>query len=327
MGDGHLRILSANISTLGPQAEGFLRSPEMGRIQTVALAEHHVGANSINKLDKLWRQTGFRGTATTAKKSVNSINGTSGGTCMATRSHVAMAAGSREKSDVSGRSGFGWSGQLVRLKGSTVLLVIVYLTNGLAESGENLENMWELANLIKDRELPFICMGDWNMTPDEMQKTDLLSSIGAVIKTPVGVEYTCTSGNRLLDCALVDRRLASVVQVEPYWAVPWKSHSGGHSLQSAAHSHNENCVHTKKSRKERAWEMTIGTKIGPRDKGRCLRPSGKRALYHLWSAAAEECLLKSCELGCKEACLGRGTVLKTRTVPRIPRVAKDESHA
>ena len=224
VGDGHLRILSANISTWGPQAEGYMRSPEMGRFQTVALAEHHVGANSINKLDKLWRQTGFRGTAATAKKSVNSINGTSGGTCMATRNDVAIAAWSREKSDVSGRSGFDWSGQLVRLKGSTVLLVMVYLTNGLAESGENLEKMWELANLIRDRELPFICMGDWNMTPEEMQKTELVSSIGAVIKTFVGVEYTCTSGNRLLDYALVDRRLASVVQVEPYWAVPWKSH-------------------------------------------------------------------------------------------------------
>ena len=68
VGEGHLRILSANISTLGPQAEGFLRSHEMGRFQTVALAEHHVGANSINKLDKLWRQTGFRGTAATTKK-------------------------------------------------------------------------------------------------------------------------------------------------------------------------------------------------------------------------------------------------------------------
>ena len=68
----------------------------MGRFQTVALAEHHVGANSINKLDKLWRQTGFRGTAATTKKSVNSFNGTSGGTCMATRNRVAMAAWSRE---------------------------------------------------------------------------------------------------------------------------------------------------------------------------------------------------------------------------------------
>ena len=32
------------------------------------------------------------------------------------------------------------------------------------------------------------------------------------------------SGNKLLDHALVDRRLDIVVMVEPFWAVPWKSH-------------------------------------------------------------------------------------------------------
>ena len=37
-----------------------------------------------------------------------------------------------------GRSGFDWSAQLLRLRGSTVLLVMVYMTNGLARSGENL---------------------------------------------------------------------------------------------------------------------------------------------------------------------------------------------
>ena len=63
---------------------------------------------------------------------------------MATRNHVAMAAWSMQKSDVSGRSGFDWSGQEVKLKGSTVLLAMVYLTNGLAESVENLEKMWSL---------------------------------------------------------------------------------------------------------------------------------------------------------------------------------------
>ena len=138
-----------SMGTSVPQAEVFLRSPEMGRFHTVALAEHHLGANSFNKLDQLWRQTGFRGTAATAHKSVNSINGTPGGPCMATRNHVAMAAWSMQKSDVSGRSGFNWSGQLVRLKGSTVLLAMVYLTNGLAKSCENLEKMWELANLVR----------------------------------------------------------------------------------------------------------------------------------------------------------------------------------
>ena len=44
------------MSTRSSQAEGFLRSDEVGRFETVALAEHLLGANSIKKLDKLWKQ-------------------------------------------------------------------------------------------------------------------------------------------------------------------------------------------------------------------------------------------------------------------------------
>ena len=72
------------------------------------------------------------------------------------------------------------------------MLVKAYMTNGLAESGENFTKMRELVNLIRECELPFVCIGDWNMTPEEMQKTELMGSTGAVIKTLLGVEFTCS---------------------------------------------------------------------------------------------------------------------------------------
>ena len=49
--------------------------------------------------------------------------------------------------------------------------------------------------------------------PEEMEKTEMIGSGGAVIKTHSGVEFTGSSGNRLLDDALVDRTLESVVTV------------------------------------------------------------------------------------------------------------------
>ena len=72
------------------------------------------------------------------------------------------------------------------------------------------------------------------MTPEEMEKTEIMGSIGAAIQTPSGVECTCSSGNRLLDNALVDRRL-DVVTVEPCWAVPWKLHVAVKSAFSGHH--------------------------------------------------------------------------------------------
>ena len=141
----------------------------MGRLQTVALAEDHLGANSISKLDKLRKQSGFRGTAATARPSENSTKGTPGDSNIVTRNHVALAACRTEKSDVRGRSGFDWIAQLVRLRGSTVLLVMVCMTNGLAGSGEKLTKNVGARQSHQGCELPFVCMGDWSMTPEEMQ--------------------------------------------------------------------------------------------------------------------------------------------------------------
>ena len=61
---------------------------------------------------------------------------------------------------------------------------------------------------------PFKCMGDWNTTPVEIDTTAMMGSLGAVLKTAASTEFTCSSCNRLLDCALVDRKLESVVTVE-----------------------------------------------------------------------------------------------------------------
>ena len=97
-GEPKVRILSASISTWGPHAEGFLRSAGVGRFQTAPLA----GANSMSEVHKLWKQSGFLGTAGTARQSENSTKGTSSGTNIA--------------SDVRGRSGFDWSAQLARLR-------------------------------------------------------------------------------------------------------------------------------------------------------------------------------------------------------------------
>ena len=72
------------------------------------------------------------------------------------------------------------------------------------------------------------------MIPGETEKTEMMGSIGAVIKTPSGVESSCSSGNRLLDHALVDR----VVTVEPCWTVPWNAHVAlGISILEATRAH------------------------------------------------------------------------------------------
>ena len=298
----------------------------MGRFQTVALAEHHASANSISTLDKLWKQSGFRGTAATAK-----TIGKFDQRCV--RRHS------------TGRSGFDWSAQLARPRGSTVF-VMVHMTNGLAESGENLVKVWVLVYLFRDCDLSFICMGDWNVAPEEMKKTELVGSVGAVMKTPLGVEFTCSSGNRQVDYALVDRRLESVVihggtvlgsPVEVACCF------GNQCPRGTSHLYKENCVHP------RGTSSGLERKMVPHSKDHMSKPNEKRgantanpcgftrmqncakqarklgALYQRWPAAAEGFMTTS-EPGITKSCVGRITMMTTRTVPILLHVAKDESH-
>ena len=86
---------------------------------------------------------------------------------------------------------------MVRLRRAAVLLVIVYMTHGLAESCDNLVNMWELVNPFRSNDWQFMCIGDWNMALGEMGKTEMKRSIDAVIKTPGGVEES-TIGESLI---------------------------------------------------------------------------------------------------------------------------------
>ena len=93
----------------------FLRSTDVDRFQSVGLAEH--------QWETWWRQRGFRDTA--------------GSTNIATPNHVAVAVWSADKSDVGGISVFDLSAQIVRLKGATVLLGLVYVTHALENPRRN----------------------------------------------------------------------------------------------------------------------------------------------------------------------------------------------
>ena len=213
---------------------------------------------------------------------------------MATRNHVAMAAWSMQQSDVSGRSEFDWSGQLVSLKSSTVLLVMVYLTNGLAESGENLENRWELANLIRDCELPFTCMGDWNYDfrrnaengGGRLHWRGVQDSCGRRVhlhlwkQTPGLRAGRPQAGKRGPGGTLLER----LVEI---------SHcSGGHGVQSTAHSYNETCIPKNVPRGNSVGKDDLATRQGPPFETQ--REERQRYSSYLWLHGDQE-LNQACE--------------------------------
>lgn len=116
----------------------------MGRFQTVALAEHHLARQDATS-DKLWKDL-------VPRHSLSGSQSSSVGTSVGRPRRgepLALAAQSMEQESL-------WA------------LWVRFVTNGLGESGENLENVWELFNLIRGNDWLFICMEDWSMTPEEM---------------------------------------------------------------------------------------------------------------------------------------------------------------
>ena len=99
-GDGQLRILSANISMWGLQAEesfGVLIWGVFRRWHSQSTTGCQQHLQNRKAVEAYW----FHGSSS-SKKTGNSIKGTSGGRCIGTRNHVAMAAWTMKKSDVSG---------------------------------------------------------------------------------------------------------------------------------------------------------------------------------------------------------------------------------
>ena len=137
-----------------------------------------------------------------------------------------------------------------------------------------------------------------------------------------------------------------MVKVEPFWAVPWKPHVAMEiSILRARHTHAMNIACIPRNFPQVAWNKNGATQPAPQEKTQ--REARKQYRKSMWihedaelcganekvgarhprlSAAAEDFILKTSEPGNTKSCVGRGTMLGTRTVPILPHVAKYESH-
>ena len=85
-----------------------------------------------------------------------------------------------------------------------------------------------LGSFLRALQLPWVAMGDWNITPQYLQSSGFLQEVGGQIRC-ADVEYTCDPGGGKkashLDY-LVHSYAATpyIKHVEPLHDVPWKPH-------------------------------------------------------------------------------------------------------
>ena len=81
------KLVFANITTWGPKAQAWLCACDA---DVVMYTEHHLRAQQVHKIRVQLRRHGWKIAATAARSSDNGGTGTSGGTLIAWRAHIAI---------------------------------------------------------------------------------------------------------------------------------------------------------------------------------------------------------------------------------------------
>ena len=93
-----------------------------------------------------------------------------------------------------------WAFAGIALKGASFLLGAVYLEDGQGLQGDNLLRLEAIRRFLAGAGRPFVLLGDFNMTPEELAGGGWLDGLGAGILKPHDLAATCTSGaGRMLD--------------------------------------------------------------------------------------------------------------------------------
>ena len=216
----------ANITSWSQMAEDFCRCAEW---PVQMLQEHHLLGQRWSEAQGRMRFAGW--TLTGSQARVTQKGGTTGGTAVLVRKHISVRYhdGFEGDADMAPLRGHGvdWSAAVLRLRGTNVIMVSVYLTCGIGVAAENISKMQSIALYVKQARLPFIIAGDFNMSPQSVLESGWPTQLGAYVLAPEGC-ITCTTGSgSVLDFAVISACLQPVVQgLRPIAGNPFRPHLG-----------------------------------------------------------------------------------------------------
>ena len=88
--------------------------------------------------------------------------------------------------------GTDWSASLWRLKGISIVIIALYLDNGIGPAGRNLIKLAEIQTFLLKTGRHFVILADWNFEPHQLAELDWLSSIQGEIVMPSDLQITCS---------------------------------------------------------------------------------------------------------------------------------------
>eukprot|EP00959_Pyramimonas_sp_CCMP1952_P291973 6106461-Pyramimonas_sp.AAC.1 len=79
----------------------------------------------------------------------------------------------------------------MRLKSCTVAVGVIYLVPSVGASGINSDRLRGVAEFVRGLSIPWLLMGDFNMSVDFLGDAGILELLGARPLVPSNVEFTC----------------------------------------------------------------------------------------------------------------------------------------
>ena len=211
---GVCTILQANVTQYRSEIKQWLVT---NQYQIACLQETHVDKGQQNGLQSGLAAVSLESWAHPAEATQG---GTSGGLVTVARSHLQTRH--LHTSGVQGK-GFVFTG--IRFHGWDLAVGNVYLESGKGPGGgANPQILAELAVFVQELRIPWILVGDWNCTPEELVSAGVLAMIKGKLVKPA--EETTTQGSEI-DYAVASAAIACCIQVEVDWEVPFKTPRGG----------------------------------------------------------------------------------------------------
>ena len=109
-----------------------------------------------------------------------------------------------------------------------IVIAFAYFDHSIGMKGPNLVKFQRICQIRDMGKKKLIVAADFNMTPQKMEESGMLSTVGLSIVT-AGKEPTCkhSTGHSLIDYLLVDTSIVSLIRnIKLVEAKPWSTHAG-----------------------------------------------------------------------------------------------------
>ena len=234
---GTVCIYCANVTAYSDKAKALLGHKlidEQGgeRALVVCLQEVHLDEEKCREEANRVYQNGWKTTWNAGKAREAGAGNTPGSMIAASGASMDFSARSLSGTIGDALGAQAWECQdcsfgILQLKEFRLLVINVYLTHTIGGTGVNVAKLAAVQRLIAMLGIPFVAVGDWNMTPEELISTGWPRKISGRLVVPPA-SSTCTSGKgRLIDymvCCDQAMHLVEDIQVDVEGL--WRPHVG-----------------------------------------------------------------------------------------------------